>query len=293
MLDLHLHSTNSDGKLTEKEIIAKLVQNNIDFAVLTDHDTIDGSKEFTKIAKSNGIKTINGVEISCEQEGIGIHVLGYGINPDSSELKKFFTKQSGERKRVFEKYIMLLEKAGFKIDIEKYELFRQNKSVGKSHVFELIWSVPENRDLAIKKYGVPLKEGEKMRSFFIDRLMTLPEHIAFVHKKNAQAKDAIELIHKTGGIAVWAHPGLEIEFKTKGAFEKVFKKLLSLGIDGLEVFQLCYSHTPEWIAHLEKLTKKHNLLPTAGSDDHDGTKIGRLDVPKEYQKEIIEKLAKN
>ena len=287
-IDLHLHSKESDGKLTPTEVVANLVKNKISFAALTDHDTADGSQEFITAAKFNGIKTISGTEISAEQNGVGIHILGYGINVNDKRLIKFFFRQSVGRKKLFKKYVMLLKKAGFKINQKKYQEYIKIKSVTKAHVFKLIWEVSENQELCLKKYG--LKKTDKIQSIFIDHLMTLPGQIAYVRKKRVLAKYVIDLIHKTGGVAIWAHPGIEMAFKNPHVFPIVFKNLLRSGIDGLEVFSTAYGHTKKWSTHLYKLAKKHNLIATMGSDDHDGEKIGQLKVSTKYQKEAIEKL---
>lgn len=295
-IDLHLHSNKSDGQLTVPEVIINLSKKKVDFAVLADHDTVNGSREFIREAKKAGIWTIPGVEMSAYDNGIGVHILGYGIDAGDTRLLKFFKSQSAERQKVFEKYVALFKKAGFKIDKKKYGKLRKSESVTKTHVFELIWSVPGNRELCFKKYG--LKKNKKvawpfnLQSPFMDLFMTFPGQIAYAKKKQVPAKKVIDLIHKVGGVAVWAHPGLEMEFrKNPKIFPKVFKNLLSYGLDGLEAYSTAASHTKKWIARLRNLAQKHKLLITLGTDDHDGTRMGSLKVPQKYQREIIKKLS--
>lgn len=284
-IDLHLHSKESDGELTPTEIVANLVKNKIDFAALTDHDTASGSQEFATAAELYGIRTISGTEITAKQNNVGIHILGYGIHVNDKRLAKLFARQTIERKKLFKKYVMLFKKSGFKINQKKYQEYIKVKSVAKTHVFKLIWEVPENQELCLKKYG--FKKTGGIQHTFIDYFMTVPGQIAYAKKKYISAKYAIDLIHKTGGIAIWAHPGLEIEFKNPQIFPKVFKNLLKLGIDGLEAFSTAQSHTKKWSTYLYKLAKKHNLIATVGSDDHDGTRIGRLKISAKYQKEVV------
>ncbi|MEX2053187.1 MAG: PHP domain-containing protein, partial [Candidatus Paceibacterota bacterium] len=100
-VDLHLHSNNSDGKFKPSEVVKRLAKSRVDFAVLTDHDSIDGSVEFAKSAARYGIKTTHGVEISASQNGIGLHILGYGIDIKDPRFKKLFKKQMAERKKKF------------------------------------------------------------------------------------------------------------------------------------------------------------------------------------------------
>lgn len=295
-IDLHLHSNKSDGQLTVPGVVIGLSKKKVGFAALTDHDTVNGSKEFIREAKKAGIWTIPGVEMSAYDDGVGVHILGYGIDADDKRLLGFFQSQCAERQKVFEKYVALFKKAGFKIDKKKYGEFRKIESVAKAHVFELIWSVPENRVLCFKKYG--LKENKKVawpfnfQSPFIDSFMSFPGQIAYAKKKRVSAKKTIDLIHRIGGVAVWAHPGLEVEFrKNPKVFPKVFKNLLSYGLDGLEAYSTAASHIKKWVAHLRNLAEKHKLLITLGTDDHDGTRMGSLKVPQKYQKEIIKKLS--
>ncbi|MBI2063708.1 MAG: PHP domain-containing protein [Candidatus Yanofskybacteria bacterium] len=288
IIDLHLHSTHSDGKLTPPQIVKKLTQAKVNFASLTDHDSTAGSSEFNALAGKAGIKTISGTEISADQHGIGIHILGYGINTGNRRLLGLFKKQSAARRKAFDKYVAMFKKAGFIINKNKYGEFRKIKSVARTHVFRLIWEEPQNRELCFKKYR--FKGTGWLQSEFINAFMELPGQLAYAKKKNILAKKAIELIHKAGGIAVWAHPGIEIEFKNDKTLNKVFKSLVSHGIDGVEAFSTARSLTKERSKYLCKLAHKHDLIATIGTDDHDGTRIGTLKIPLKYHLEALEKL---
>jgi hypothetical protein len=294
-IDLHLHSNKSDGKLKPSEIPPILIKKGIEVTALTDHDSVDGSKEFSRLAQKVGVKTLTGVEISAHEYGVGVHILGYGIDTDNAELHKFFRMRSIERRKVFKKYVNLFKKYGFKINTKLYAKYQKIKSVTAAHVFKLIWSVPANRKLSFEKYGLKEsakgKEAFRIQSPFIDMFMTLPRQIAYAKKKPVSAKEVIRLIYKLGGIAVWAHPGLEFEFRNKPVFfKKVFNSLLSHGLDGLEAYSTASSHTEKWKAYLCGLAKKHNLLITMGTDDHDGNYIGSLNVPQKVQKDILKNL---
>ncbi len=293
-IDLHLHSNNSDGSLTVSEVVKNLVRKKIVFAVLADHDGIDGNKKFARLARQAGIKTIDGVEMSVYELGAGVHILGYGIDVSNKRVLKFFKAQKDERKNVFKRYVALFKKAGFGINKKLYNEFAKTKSVTKAHVFKLIWDLPANRDICLQK---GLKENKAVpppfnfQSPFIDMFMTFPGQLAYAQKKQVSAEEAVKLIHGIGGVAVWAHPGLEIEFrKNPKVFPKVFKNLLSYGLDGLEAYSTATSHTKKWTAHLRNLAQKHKLLITLGTDDHDGNRVGKLKVPEKYQKEIIKNL---
>ena len=293
LIDMHLHSVYSDGKLTPRQIVKKLAQAKINFAVLSDHDTVSGVGEFAREAKLAKIDTMPGVEISAEEHGIGVHILGYGININDKRLLDIFKKQQAERRKAFDRYVALFKKAGFVIDRRKYLEFRKIKSVAKPHVFRLIWGVLENRKLCYTKYGLTktdwLPQGE-----FIQAFTELPNQLAYVHKKEITAENAIASIHAAGGVAVWAHPGIEIEFKNKKIFNKVLGGLLSNGIDGIEAFSSSRHLTKARIKYLYQLTRRYRLIATVGSDDHDGTRIGTkistLKVPRKYHKDGLAEL---
>lgn len=297
MIDLHLHSNYSDGKQPPAEVVANLAKKGISFGVLSDHDSVGGSKEFIREAEKAGIGTIPGVEMSAYELDAGIHILGYGIDIENKRLLNFFKGQQLERKKVFEKYVALFKKAGFKIDKKLYSEYRRAKSVTKAHVFKLIWSIPENQEICIKGYGLKEKKGApppfNFQNPFINALMTFPGQIAYARKKRVSAKEIIYLIHKIGGVAVWAHPGLEMEFTSnRNFFPKVFKNLLSYGIDGLEAYSTASSHTRKWIAYLNALAQKNKLIVTMGTDDHDGRRMGTLKVPQKEQGKILTELLK-
>ncbi len=286
-IDLHLHSNNSDGKLKPSEVVKKLVKNKVGFAVLTDHDSVDGSIGFAKNAAQYGIKTVHGVEISASQDDIGLHILGYGINVKDTRLKNLFRKQLLGRKKKFLKTISLFKKAGLHIDRGKLKEILKLKNVGKPHIFSLIYSDPRNKEIFLKKYK--FKEDRRTQGRFIDLFMTFPGQLAHVKKDSIKCRDAIKLIHQTGGIAVFAHPGVELELKSKTVFIKILKELVSYGLDGIEAFS--YAHTKKQMAHYHKIARRFNLISTIGTDDHDGSRIGKLRVPPKLHQEIFTDLS--
>ena len=290
---MHLHSVYSDGKLTPRQIVKKLAQAKINFAVLSDHDTVSGVGEFAREAKLAKIDTMPGVEISAEEHGIGVHILGYGININDKRLMDIFKKQQAERRKAFDRYVALFKKAGFIINRRKYLEFRKIKSVAKPHVFRLIWDVPQNQKLCYEKYHFQ-KSKFGPQTEFIQAFMESPDQLAYVNKKSITAKNAIQSIHAAGGVAVWAHPGIEIEFKNEKIFNEVLKGLLSNGIDGIESFSSSRHLTKARIKYLYGLTRRHKLIATIGSDDHDGTRIGTklstLKVPRRYHEDGLTEL---
>ncbi|MEK7503062.1 MAG: PHP domain-containing protein [Patescibacteria group bacterium] len=289
MIDLHLHSTYSDGKLKPVEVAKKLVAARVKIASLTDHDTIDGTLKFNKALKKFGIIPINGVEITAYQDKIGLHILGLGIDIKNKLLLKIFARQAKERKRSFIKTIKLFEKARFIINQNKLSRLKKLKILSKPHIFDLIFSSSKNRELLESKFGFSshFVPNRLPQSIFIDMFMSLPGQIAFVEKGGISCREAIKAIHKAGGLVVLAHPGIEIEFgKNKGKILKMIKKLIKFGIDGIESFSVALAKRKK-ISYFHKIAKKYKLIETVGSDDHDGSRIGTVKINQTIKKQLI------
>lgn len=289
-IDLHLHSTYSDGKLRPTEVVKKLAKKGIKIASLTDHDNINGTREFNRAAKKYDIIAINGVEITAYKNGIGLHILGLGIDIKNHELQNIFLKQTKERAIIFFKTVKLFKKAGFFINKRKFNTMKRVKLLTKPHVFDLIFGVQKNRELLEKKFKfskhfIPERAPQ---SIFIDMFMSLPGQLAYVKKSGISYKEAIKAIRKTGGVAVLAHPGIEIEFMEKKAdIQKVIKELVRFGIDGLEVFSVALEKRKK-VSFFHRVAQKYKLLETIGSDDHDGSRIGKVKVSRKQEERLIE-----
>ncbi|HEA28656.1 MAG TPA: hypothetical protein ENH91_01440, partial [Leeuwenhoekiella sp.] len=200
------------------------------------------------MAGKAGIKTISGVEISADQEGVGLHVLGFGINTKHAKLTNLFKKQANERKKSFIKTVNLFQKAGFAIDQYKFNKLKNVKTVVKPHIFELIYGIAANRDLLSRNFL--FKGGKKPMGKFIEKFMSYPGQLGYARKPRISCREAIRLIHKSGGIAIWAHPGVEKEIKP-GNLPKILKKLTAYGLDGLEAFSS--AHTKRQMKYFYKL----------------------------------------
>lgn len=282
MIDLHLHSTYSDGKLKPAEIVKKLVKKGIKIASLTDHDNIDGVREFNGAAKERGIVSVNGVEITAYYRGIGLHILGLGIDIKNKSLLKIFKRQAEERRNIFLKTVKLFKKAGFFINKRKFNALKQVSLLTKPHIFDLIFSTQKNQEILEKKFNFNkhLTSERAPQSIFIDMFMSLPGQLAYVKKNGRSCSEVIKAIHKAGGLAVLAHPGIEeIEFREKGIdIQKVIKELVRFGLDGLEVFSVALEKRKK-IDFFHKIAQKYKLLETVGSDDHDGSRIEKVKAP--------------
>jgi len=284
-IDLHLHSLYSDGKKSPKEVVAILARRHIQLAALSDHDTVAGIEEFQRSARVAGIVPVPGVEISVFYEGIGLHILGLGIDPRDAGLIRLFARQREERRISFGKTMERFRRAGFFIDRVKFEKIKRLPTVAKPHVFELLWGSLQNRKLLADRFDFQ-DSGRSTMGKFIQRFTSVPGQIGYVRKNRVTMREAILLIHRAGGLAVWAHPGVEREIPKK-QLPRVLKHFTRMGLDGIEVFSP--AHTKGEMAWLAKLALSYGFLASAGSDDHNGLRIGKLRLPK-FAKNSLAKL---
>ena len=276
MIDLHSHSTASDGMLTPTELVQYAKEKDLDAIALTDHDTSEGVEEATKAGKECGIEIVPGIEISAEYPEHTMHILGYYIDfKDQTFIDNISVLQKSRAERN-PRIVNNLQKLG--INIEYDEILKEAGSgqVGRPHFAKVLLNkgyVKTNKE-AFNKY---LKKGAP----------------GYEEKFRFQPEDAISHILNAGGIPVLAHPST-LKCKTDEEIETQVKKLLDYGLKGIEVY---YSdHKPAQIELYTNLADKYGLLITGGSDFHGhnikgidlGTGKGKLNVPYELLQKMKE-----
>ena len=252
--DLHLHSNNSDGSATIKELVETVTNSGIKIFALTDHDTVSGLKN---IEVSNDIKFIKGVELTCKIDNISCHILGYGIDPESKELTDLIELGKKLRKQKLETRIKYLKDVwNIKLNKEELDWLYSRKSVVKTHIANILVNrgLSDNNVDAMQKYLDGCKTGNT----------------------KFDGKIAIDVIKAAGGIAVWAHPlgGEGEEHLMPKEFLPKLKIMIGCGIQGLECYYSRYS-TSE-IEFLIKCAKENNLLISGGSDWHGTNKTVKI-----------------
>ena len=259
--DLHLHSNNSDGSATVKELVEAVLNSGIKIFALTDHDTVAGVNEAEKYTPK-GIKFIKGVELTCKTKDIKCHILGYNINPENKELTELIELGKKLRRQKLETRIKYLKDV-WDIEFTKEELdwLYSRKSVVKTHIANILVNrgLSDNNVDAMKKYLDDCKTGNT--------------------KFNGEV--AIKTIKKAGGIPVWAHPlgGEGEEHLSEEEFLPKLKTMIECGIQGLECYYSRYSI--QEIEFLVKCAKENNLFISGGSDWHGTNKtvpLGRLNA---------------
>ncbi|MBS3740884.1 MAG: PHP domain-containing protein [Candidatus Cloacimonetes bacterium] len=262
-LDLHTHTTASDGSYTPNELVKTAISNNLKYLSITDHDNIEALEEISEIPDK--LNFINGVEISAEFSKT-LHILGYNFNKNNLKLNKKLNELQDYRKNRNHKMLANMKNRGFHITWEELKEEAKGEIVGRPHFASLmdkkgyVNSYQEAFDKYLKK-GAPL----------------------YLNKKRLAPDTAIELILQSNGIPVMAHP-YQTQLDEED-LESLIKKLRSYGLQGIEVF---YSqHTDKQIEQYLKYAKKYELVITAGSDFH-GTNKEYIELGMNVNREYIE-----
>jgi len=290
MIDLHLHSNKSDGSDSPSQLIDKALDLKIKAIALTDHDSIDGVKEFLSYGEDKDIIVLPGIEISIrhepERELEDVHIVGLNIDYNSPKLINTLKKQKDGRLMQKEQICTRLkEELGYNITYEEVKSIAGGDIVGRPHIVEII--IKNNPD---KIKGKTKNDLFKMISLggtaYVDREYEL------------NFEESIELINTSGGIPIIAHPGI---YNVSNR-SKFIEFCVNAGIKGIEIEYTYSKNRPfyntekaEWAQEYlpgfyRKLAEKFNLIKSGGSDYHGGKKgikIGEANVPEKYLKDFI------
>lgn len=252
-IDLHLHSTASDGKDTPAGLWEKIKRLGIRQFSLTDHDTIDGVREMETLLTAEGsgaVQFIRGIEFSCITPIKKCHILGYQYDWDSPPFQALLEKTAALRRRKLEQRLDFL-RTEYRIEFSPADVaaMKGMMSVGKPHLAELM-----------VKLGVVNSAAEAIKNFI--------EKCPPLNDIRISAAEAIQAIRAANGIAVWAHPygGAGERPITEEAFQSQLALLTDLGIHGLECYYSQY--TGDQIASLIGHAEERDLAISGGSDYH-------------------------
>ncbi|RCW49923.1 PHP domain-containing protein [Halanaerobium sp. MA284_MarDTE_T2] len=247
-IDLHMHSTYSDGTLNPEELVKKSAERGLEAISLTDHDTTAGTAEAAQVAKDCGIEFVPGIEISTYHGEAEYHILGYFIDIENQELKKLSDEIIQSRIDRTKKILSNLNEMGYQLDYEDIEEYASGVSIGRPHIA---------RALVKKGYA------ETIADAFTDKLIGGGSP-AYVEKKKVRPETVVKTILKSGGIPVIAHPFL---INHGDPLEKKdIEKLKQAGLKGIEVYQS--KHDEVNTLRYKKIAEELNLLITGGSDYH-------------------------
>lgn len=293
-IDLHIHTTLSDGTLTPKQVIDEAAKNGVSTIAIADHDTIEAYKpELYEYAEKNDIKIIKAVEISTKIDKCGIHVLGYNIDIDNEKLNQKLFALRNARHIYLHDVSNKLQELGYIVNEQELDKI---DSVTKAHISEDITNNEKNREILIKNFGHIPNKGE-----FIETVMNegCP---AYVRKTSITPGEAAELIRQAGGKAILAHP-VAYRYEDNLNENDILKIIKEMKADGIEANYIYVDRNNNKIDEIEswnKFANENNLITTIGSDFHnkDGIRpeIGLINenlyIDEDTINDIIDKLNK-
>jgi predicted metal-dependent phosphoesterase TrpH len=252
VIDLHAHTTASDGSLTPTELVALARERGLRALGVTDHDTVGGVEEAVAAGHLAGVEVVPGIELSVDYPHGQFHLLGYFIDPRSAVLSDRLTALQENRRTRNTRMLERLQALGLPLTLEDVVREAGGGQIGRPHMA-----------LALVRQGVVASTQEAFDRYLADGR---PGHVP---KLKLPPEEAIPLIHAAGGRAVLAHP-YSLRFPDTAAFDVEIARLREAGLDGLEAY---YSqHTPEQTARFLALAARVGLLVTGGSDFHGRSK---------------------
>src|SRR6266404_5036545 len=262
--DLHLHTNFSDGTYSPEELVAHARRHGFAAIALTDHDTVEGCAAAATACSEFEIEFIPGTELTAEQDGNELHILGYFIDTRNPRFLSEIAKFQLVRQNRIREMVARLNQVNVPLTAEAVFTLANCRAPGRPHVARALVEAGlcHNLDEAFERF---LKKNRP----------------AFVPKFKMSAADAIDLIHQAGGVAVMAHPGLN-------RTDQVIPDMAEAGLDGIECFHT--KHSTSTAEHYLEIADRFHLLVTGGSDCHGMSKgkplIGTVKLPYQH----VEKL---
>ena len=272
MIELHTHTTYSDGILTPQQLVERAANAGVKALAITDHDTLNGWDEATRAAKPYKIEIVPGVELSTVHNGRSLHILGY--YPQRELIEAPLNERLAGRKRRARQMVENLAQMGYPLELE----MDGNMALGRPHIAG-----------AMVRAGYVESSQEAFERFIGE------DRPAYVHYEKFSIQEGISLIRDCGGIPVWAHPYL---FRG-GRVEEVLPELIAAGLMGIEVYHP--HHGNNKINRLKQLCQEYDLLMTGGTDYHgydlehpenERWQLNQLNVPMSLLKSLKKAVVK-
>ncbi|WP_407308583.1 PHP domain-containing protein [Desulfosporosinus sp. SB140] len=271
-VDLHCHTTASDGLLSPTEVIRSAAALGLKGIGITDHDTIQGWQEAEIAGRNYQIKLVRGIELNTDWKGREVHILGYELDGSSDYLNR---QLKGLRKAREQRMLEILDRfnhLGVQITFQEVQQFALGESIGRPHIAQVLLE---------RGYVSSIKEAFER---FIGRGAP-----AYVPLYKLTPEEGIGLIREAHGVAVLAHPGVR-------RLEDGIPAWIDVGLQGIEVSHSEHNHEDE--QRYRTLAKEYNLLMTGGSDFHGearkpGVKIGYWGVDEEVILQIFDLAQRN
>jgi hypothetical protein len=272
-IDLHTHSSYSDGSLSPRELVQLAKERRLGAIALTDHDTVAGLEEALEAGDELGVEVVPGVEISAQYPPGTMHILGYYLHFSHPGLLGALKKLQEARAARNPKIIQRLHALGLEITTSEV-LDLSTGQVGRPHIARALVNkgYVSSIDEAFSRY---LKKGA----------------VAYVEKFRFPPEEAIAIIRRAGGIAVLAHP-FTLGMDKPDELALLVRELAKMGLEGIEVFYP--GHTEDMVVIYEGVAKRLGLVSTGGSDFHgnfrDHSYLGKTILGKELDYELLKDL---
>ncbi len=267
--DLHLHTFFSDGTYSPRELAEQAQRLRFGTVALTDHDTVEGCEATAAACESLGIEFLPGTELTAEQDGHEIHILGYGVEVTDPRLLSEIGKFQSVRQSRIREMVERLNRLNVPLEADAVFELANCRSPGRPHVAR-----------ALVDAGLVGSLDEAFERFL------KRNRPAWVPKFKMSAAAAINLIHEAGGAAVMAHPGLN-------RTDEVIPGMVDQGLDGIECFHT--KHSTSTCEYYLEVADRFHLLVTGGSDCHGYSKgkpvIGSVKLPYEHVQALKVKVA--
>jgi len=271
-IDLHLHTTASDGVLSPAELVELARRSRLSAIAVTDHDTVAGVDEAFQAGSAAGLEVVPGVEISVDHPVGSMHMLGLFIDHRDASFRHWLEDLCRSRLRRYPLIVKKLQSLGVEITVGEVEAEAGESVIGRPHIARVLVATGAVRDMeeAFRRYL-----GE--------------EGAAYVPRERVDSSLAISRIHQAGGLAVLAHYTTCCPGEGKPAVRALLERLCSQGLDGLETFY--HSFTPDEHYQAVELAHRFDLLEAGGSDFHGPLRPGfllgrRLAVPRRVLNEL-------
>ncbi len=254
-VDLHSHTTASDGSLSPAELVREAVRRGVRVLAITDHDSTEGLAEaFAEAARQPPLQIVPGIEINCDVEGAEIHVLGYCMDYEAAWFQDFCRHQREERRARVHRMVARLAELGMPIDPERVFAIVREGSAGRPHVA---------RAMVERGYVKSVREA-------FDKYLGSGKP-AHVPRAKLTPAEAVRLIRRARGVPVLAHPGLADR-------DRLIPDLIAAGLMGIESYYP--EHSAGQTASYVQMCRDRGLLATGGSDFH-GPRVraGSLGTP--------------
>lgn len=260
IIDLHVHSTESDGTLTPQEVVALAKETGLSAMALTDHDTVSGIKKALPAAQKLDIELIPGIELSTEYRGKEVHIVGLFIDHNNPELLAKTKEFRDCRDNRNEKMIAALQKEGFDITMESLSAENPDRVITRANIARYLYN-----------HGCVKSMQEAFETYIGDGCR------CYVGRFKITPMAAVELITKAGGLAILAHPLLY--HMSSDSLQKLIDDLKEAGLTGIEAIYSTYTAGEEKL--VKRIAAENALLVSGGSDFH-GSNKPRIKLGKGY-----------